>query len=458
MRIRVCFGHVAGLLLLLALGAPAHATDPAVLLAQLQALPGVDSVVPAASSIPDTQFFQITFVQPVDHDNPGAGSFLQRATLLHRDESLPMVLVTEGYATSMTLRQSELAYYLQANQLRIEHRFFLPSGPDPLEWSLLDIEQAADDHHSIVKSFKLLYDAKWVSTGASKSGMASIYFRYFYPNDVDATVPYVAPSSHRTSDPRYVRFLSLVGPADCRARMTQFQQRALVRRDSLLAMIPDDGYEVIGLDRALEFAILETPFAFWQYQDETACAGIPDALASDEELLDFIDAVVGVSFYSDSVLDYYAPYFYQSATQLGAPRIDENNLDHLLRYPGQDIPQNYPPINVPKIFDLSAMLRIEGWVRWSGQRFIFIYGENDPWSTNAFRVTQANDSHRVFVRGLEGNHGANITTLSEADRELVLTKLAKWLDVSPPVGGFAALRAADPHGFDKPTRGELFLK
>ena len=221
--------------------------------------------------------------------------------------------------------------------------------------------------------------------------------------------------THGTFDPNYIKFLSRVGPDECREQMRQFQEHALARRDSLLAMVPDDGYDFMGRDRALEFAILETPFAFWQYQDESACALIPGAMASDIELYDFIDAIVGIGFFSDPSLDFYAPYFYQAATQLGAGGIDESGL--LLRYPGQDIPQNYPPAGVPKVFEPAAMPRIEDWVRSHGQRFIFIYGENDPWSTNAFRVSTHNDAYRFYVRGLQGNHGADITALAEADRE-----------------------------------------
>ena len=89
MGIGVLSSRMLGVLLLLALAAPAHAADPDDLLARLQALPGVDSVVAAESPIPDTQFFRITFVQPVNHFKPGSGTFLQRATLLHRDASLP---------------------------------------------------------------------------------------------------------------------------------------------------------------------------------------------------------------------------------------------------------------------------------------------------------------------------------------------------------------------------------
>ena len=255
----------------------AFATDPAVLKAQLEALPGVVQVTQASSPIADTLFFRIDFSQPVDHADPSGPSFNQRMTLLHRGESLPMVLVTEGYGTPQSLRQSELAYYLQANQLRVEHRFFVPSSPDPQDWSKLDIAQAAADHHAITQSLKTIYAAKWVATGASKSGMASIYFRYFYPDDVAATVPYVAPSSHGVYDGRYVQFLSRVGPADCRARLRSFQELALSRRSSLVDSIPDYDYGYLGKDRAFEFMVLELPFAFWQYQSVALCPAIPVA-------------------------------------------------------------------------------------------------------------------------------------------------------------------------------------
>jgi hypothetical protein len=444
------------LLFIIGYSGAAVATDPAVLKAQLEALPGVVHVTQGSSPIADTLFFRIDFSQPVDHANPAGPSFNQRATLLHRDESLPMVLVTEGYGTPSTVRQSELAYYLQANQLRVEHRFFVPSTPDPKDWSKLDIAQAAADHHAITQAFKTIYAAKWVATGASKSGMASIYFRYFYPDDVAATVPYVAPSSKGAYDARYVQFLSRVGPADCRAKLRSFQELALSRRSSLLDLIPDYGYGYLGKDRALEFMILELPFAFWQYQSVSLCPAIPVAGASDGELLNFIDYLVGLSFYGDDTLDYYSPYFYQSATQLGGPRYDDRGLAGLL-YPRQDIPANYPPY-VTKVFDPGVMPDIEEWMRTMGQQVLLIYGENDPWSSGAFEVRTRNDAYRIYVRGEGGNHGASIARMTANDRDFALAKLQEWLGLSPfAKQAIAPARARDLHGIDEPTREELFL-
>lgn len=460
MRIAALLGQasLAFFLSFAAIG-PAAAVDPAeVLLAQLQALPNVASVEQAPSTIPDTLFYRITFVQPVDHSNPSGPTFLQRATLLHRDVTRPVVLATEGYGASMQSRQGELTYYMQANQLRVEHRFFQPSSPDPVDWKLLTIAQAAADHHAVVQSFKALYTGKWAATGASKGGMTSVYFRSMYPDDVDATVAYVAPTSQGSNDARYVKFLSQVGPAECRDQLRRFQEVALSRRDALLAMISGD-FAAIGKDRALEFAILETPFAFWQYQNESLCAAIPGAADSDETLLWFLEAVVGLAY--DETINYYAPYYYQSATQLGGPRIDERALGSLLRYPRQDIPENYPPLGVEKVFENEAMPRVEEWVKSFGERMLFIYGENDPWSTNPFQVQARNDSWRLFVRGAGGNHGANLGKLSTADRDFALGKLEQWLGLAPTTAAArqsAAARALDAHGVDEPTREELYLR
>ena len=63
----------------------------------------------------------------------------------------PMVLMTAGYANNWGDYRVELTQLLEANQLVVEHRFFGNSRPYPLDWSLLDIRQAAADHHRIVQ-------------------------------------------------------------------------------------------------------------------------------------------------------------------------------------------------------------------------------------------------------------------------------------------------------------------
>ncbi len=138
-------------------------------------------------------------------------------------------------------------------------------------------------------AFKPIYTAKWVSSGASKGGMASVYHRFFYPDDVDATVPYVAPSSRGTQDPRYVAFVAGLGTTNCQKRLVKFQRRALKKRAKLARFMGDLSFDILGKDRAIEFAILEMPFIFWQYEDADLCSEIPGAGASARQIFNFLD-------------------------------------------------------------------------------------------------------------------------------------------------------------------------
>src|SRR6185436_7084690 len=98
------------------------------------------------------------------------------------------------------------------------------------DWSFLTVEQSAADFHAIAQSFHMLYKGAWVNTGASKGGMTSIYHRRFYPDDLDGTVAYVAPSSDGVADPRYDQFLDTVVPAECMAKVRAAQVDMLKNR------------------------------------------------------------------------------------------------------------------------------------------------------------------------------------------------------------------------------------
>src|SRR5688500_13585637 len=146
---------------------------------------------------PPYRFFRLEYQQPVDHADPDGAAFGQRMTLVHRDPEAPMILHTGGYHLYEQPFLSELGVLLDGNQVHVEQRFFGPSRPDPADWAMLTIEEAAADHPRIVEALAPLYRGAWLSTGASKGGMTSIFHRRFYPDDVDVTVPYVPPISFR---------------------------------------------------------------------------------------------------------------------------------------------------------------------------------------------------------------------------------------------------------------------
>lgn len=410
------------------------------ILVRLRAIPGLTvQENPNNRPLPaGYRFFVMTYNQPSDHAHPECQRFEQRTTLMHTTDTKPMVLSTGGYYVSTNPGRSELTQLLGANQLSVEHRFFPPSIPEPADWSHLTIRQSADDFHRLTQALKPIYTGKWVSTGASKGGETVVFFRRFYPDDVDATVAYVAPIAHR-DDERFPAFQEVVGgeaQAACRERLWAFQREVLSRRERMLdllrnhAEVTGQTYAHLGFERALEHAVIETYFAFWQYDAPSRCTqNIPEPTVSDKELLDTMDYEVGLSSYADSGLRNYAAYYYQAALELGWPAPYEDHLGSLIHHPDTDTGDVYSPPGIPFVHRPQAMVDIQDWVSAHGQRLMFIYGGLDPWTAAAYGLGSAQDSYFYMVPG--GNHGARIVQLPADQQQAARATLNRWMGVSP---------------------------
>ncbi len=435
--------------------------DPPVgddLLDRLHAIPGLTVVEELpVPNLPDARFFSMTYTQPIDHLRPWAGTFEQRVTLLHRDTSKPVVLFTTGYDLPILPFLAEPTRIVEGNQIAVEERFFVPSRPVPTDWSKLNIFQAASDHHRVVKAFRRLYGAPWVSTGHSKGGMTSIYHRRFFPADVVATVAYVAPQdTFDDEDSRYQTFLDHVGndPA-CRAALLAVQRQALLRRDEMLAMLSayaaENGFTFTHLDleQSLESAVLDLYWTFWQYGKQADCPNVPPADAPTADIFKFMDDTVYFGFYTDQGLEPYIPYYYQAATELGSPAAPERDLLDLLHYPGFFGARAFVPAEIPVRFHPLAMLDIDLWVRLFGRRLLFVYGSNDPWSAEPFELGPGTrDSYVYTVAG--GNHGSVIGRLPLSERYEAANRLRAWVNLPPltppppPPQGASSKAAAAP--------------
>jgi PS-10 peptidase S37 len=433
---------------------------------RLEAIPGMSVVWERPSGSPDYRFFLLTFKQPADHRRPGGVWFEQRFTLLHRTQAAPMVLHTSGYNVSLTPSRSEPAQLVNGNQMSVEQRFFSPSRPVPANWPRqLTIWQAATDHHRLFKALKPIYSAKWLSTGASKGGMTSVYNRRFYPHDIDATVAYVAPNDViNKEDSAYDRFFATVGSdPTCRNSLKALQREVLKRRAEFVkryrAFADENGYTFTTLktvDRALEATVLDTEWAFWQYHLESECDQVPPANASSQELWDFVHSVADWSFYTDQGLEPYYPYYFQAATQLGAPEPKFRYLKDLRRYPDLYNPRWFIPaeLRAQARFQPWAMADIDRWVRTQGKRLMFIYGGNDPWGAEPFRLGRGTrDSYWYEVPGL--NHsGRLIQWMAPAQRAQATAAIQRWLGVPAqartlqqgvsPLDGYDELTAKRP--------------
>lgn len=429
-RLRIV-AALASLLVVLSPTTAARAADDP-LLARLTAVPGLSVVSETAAT--GYRFFVLAYRQPADHRHPGRGSFEQRLTLLHRSTDAPVVLATSGYGLPATPRpaQTEPTALLNANQVSVEHRFFGPSRPAPADWSDLTIWQEATDEHRIVTALKSVYSGRWIQTGASKGGMTSVYHRRFYPGDVHGVVAYVAPDDVvNPADTAYDRFFDTVGTASCRAALDDVQREALRRRERLVARLAAEAAaqgwtftRTIGTaDRSFEMTVLDTVWAFWQYQSAADCATVPAATATDDQLYDWIDDVASWSFYTDQALEYYWPYYYQAATQLGWPSLRFEHLRGLRRYPGLYTANSSLPAELRRAHHPLPMVDVDLWVRTAAERMLFVYGENDPWGAERFTPSRR-DSALFVAPG--ANHGARIAQLSPDDAAQATAMLRRW--------------------------------
>ena len=152
------------------------AACPADIAAELGAIEGL-TVTELETEHEGYRYFELHYQQPADHDNPTGDQFQQYMTLLHRSYDAPLVLRTLGYHNNRADRKAELTQLLSANQLVVEHRFFSASTPASGDLDLLNIRQAAADHHRIVEALRPVYTGAWINTGHSKGGLTAFFHR-----------------------------------------------------------------------------------------------------------------------------------------------------------------------------------------------------------------------------------------------------------------------------------------
>jgi hypothetical protein len=409
--------------------APKPACAATDLAGQIRCIPGVTVQTRMGTPPAGYQRFDLTIEQPVDHNDPNGAKFQQRIVLLHRSPTAPMVIQTSGY--SLSTGRSELTTTFAANQISIEHRYFTPSIPAaPVQWQHLTIAQSAADSHHIWEAFKWLYPGKWVNTGASKGGETAVYHRRFFPCDVDATVAYVAPLVYGLDDQRFVPFLQNIGGAtnaSCRTKLMDFAKSCLMRRSELEPRLDASMYTRFGVAQSFEYSILDVYWAFWQYQPASMCSAVPAANAPADTMFTFLTDIGVLDDGQDASTSFFGPYFYQAGYELGVPASWEDPLKPLLQFPNDDSIDPFFPIGSPKpTFRPQAMVDIQDWVKTSGQRLMFIYGEFDPWTGGAYELGSAMDSFKFIQPG--GNHGSSIGGLRAADKEMALSTLERWLN------------------------------
>jgi hypothetical protein len=422
----------AALLLFVLLSASASSFAQTVLEQKISAISAIKEIRPLETS-EFSEKYVTYFTQPLDHRHPEKGSFRQRVIVSHVGFDRPTVIVTEGYGAAYALRsqyREELSKLLNANMIFVEYRYFLESTPEPKDWQYLTAENSADDLHAITTAFKNIYPGKWIATGISKGGQTTLLYRTFYPDDVDISVPYVAPLCYGVEDGRHEPFLHKVSTPENRKIIEDFQLEALKQKATLLPRFEkyctEKNYSFRApIEEIYDYSVLEYSFALWQWG--TPISSIPATTASDDEIFSHLLAISEPGYFTADSPN--ASFFVQAARELGYYGYDVQPFKQYLSIQSSEgylhrlmLPEELK--DMP--FDKTLSKKITKFLKKQDPKMIFIYGQNDPWTAAGVTWLKNKKNIHVFIQP-NGSHLARISTLPEAEKAEVMELINEWL-------------------------------
>ena len=406
--------------------------SPSGVLNKLKGLPGVKNVQLAASSrggAASGESYVIMFQQAVDHQKTNGAEFQQRVFVTHVGYDKPVVLNTEGYAAMGPGSSGELGAMLgSCNVVTVEHRYFGSSVPSPLDWKHLTVKNAADDLHTIVSSLKKLYAGKWISTGTSKGGQTALFYKCYYPDDVNATVAYVAPVNVAQEDPRYDVFIKTAGDDATRKKIKKFQIAMFKRETEILPLLHlSEADYSMGAAKAYEYGVLEYPYYFWQYAVNPDTVPAPDASA--QVLANHYIKTNTIFFYSERGKKMFEPFLYQAFTEIGYYNYDITDFKQYMKALKEPTNLDICPPGTKEmiVYKPDTMSFVFNFLQYKAQNVIFIYGDLDIYSATQMQLLGRTNSIKIVVEGQ--HHGARISSFSPEQKELFYSNLEQWLDM-----------------------------
>ncbi|MBR6278435.1 MAG: aminopeptidase [Bacteroidales bacterium] len=406
------------------------------LLDKLSSLKGISDIEKLDSKNYSEKY--VMFIeQNINGNSPENGTFKQRVIVGFRGFDRPTILVTEGYSASYATREryrEELSELYNANLVVVEHRYFEKSVPQPTNWNFMTIENSANDLHHVRETFGKIFTKKWVATGISKGGSTCTYYRAFYPNDVDATVAYVAPISHAVIDGRHEKFLlKKVGTKEEREKIKDCQVEFMKRKSKILNML--DTFSVnhnyhyyVPLSQVYDYMVLEYEFSLWQWG--TPVSTIPSKGESDIVWFKYIVDMVGPDYFASESDN--TPFFYQVLREFGYYGY---SLKNIKKYTDLKDTKHYVrDIMVPQEmrnteFDKTVYKFTEKYLKENDPTLIFIYGENDPWTASGvagWLNCKKKQNMAVYVQP-RGSHLSRISNMPPEMKKQITDKLDKWL-------------------------------
>lgn len=401
---------------------------------KLEKLKGISQIQELKTDIYPEKYV-MKLKQWIDPKDTTIGSFTQRIILCHVGFDRPTVLVTEGYGAKYALRekyQDELSKLFNTNVVFVEYRYFLESCPEPKNWDYLTAENSAYDLHHVTETFKQLYQKKWISTGVSKGGQTTSLYRAFFPDDVDFSVPYVAPWNRGVEDGRHEIFLTKVGTKAERKLIKNFQMEILKRKDTLFPMfqqyINDNGYKFrVPIEEIYDLTVLEYSFALWQWG--TSTKSIPSLKSDDKTLFNHWMSISSPQYFSKGQEN--EPFNVQAARELGYYGYDIKPFKKYLHIKSTEGYLNrvmLPDELIDKVtFDPALYNKVLKFLEDNDPKMIFICGEVDPWNATHFPIFPGKKNEQVYIQP-RGSHLSRISNMPENMKKQIMQQIQTWLD------------------------------
>lgn len=428
--------HLSIAFLCIALGLSAQ-TDSTQFMKQLCALDCVSEVTP----MPSTKFkekYKLKVEQQVDWGTSSKGTFGERVYVGLKGLDRPTIIVTEGYEATYGLSsdyEEELSRLFDANVILCEYRYFSESVPQPTNWDYMTVDNSLADYHHIRQVFGQLFKGKWISTGISKGGQTTMFYRATYPDDVDVSVSYVAPLNRAVEDGRHEKFLAKkVGTKEERKIIEQAMKELMKRKPELMTQFhafceTNEYHFQLPEEDIYDYCVLEFPFALWQLG--TPVSTIPQLDEDDDVWFNCLMEVADPDYFAYP--NRYMPFEVQAKRELGyygyalKPIKKWTSLKSTKGY----LEKIWLPDSLQKYdFDPTLYKRTVKFLKKEDPTHIFIYGEVDPWSSSGVCTwlnCKKKKNMRVYVQP-RGSHKARIENMPDDMKEEIIQRLTKWLN------------------------------
>lgn len=287
-------------------------------------------------------------------------------------------------------------------------------------------------------------------------------FSYYYPNDADAYVAYVAPFCDGTEDSRLIDavYTSIgadrYGEAQAKAyrdMLLEFQVEAVRNRDYLQPRLTRElssedaklyPFRTVSLD--FEMLIVDHYTGEWQYDQDFAAhekiLNMPredDPDTEQDEREEYLAAMLALlSEDVDTDEDSKFPYVVQMATENGNYAMKFKYLREAVEREGlslvatEEDEKNFMARmffteEQQKLFTFDPYLRNEmlNWTHTTQSNVIMIYGSSEPWYF--VRLPDVGDNPNVHIFTAPLSHVVRIGDMSEDQKAQVTGLLDEWL-------------------------------